>query len=410
VSGSVAGPLTREQAAAAVESAVRERDTIQANLLDLDGSFGKRLLAGATLTGGTRTRWDAATAELATLWETFTAYSAVVDRATQLQSGPRRVGGLRLLELTTLLTGPSVRLSRPSAAVARGDLTGGGEAQVTIAAAVREMRRSFAAATAVTTAAEAVWNEVAGPLQEAGAALAGARQQTAGLGDDELRNTISAAEADLAQLRETLNHDPLALHAGGRPDLARVGRLTQRVTAATQRASQLAALRADSAQRIAAVTVVVTAARQAWQDAMAARKRAFARIAAGELPAPPDVSGLAVQLAGLDVLAAEGRWIRLDAELDGLSRQATAIAAGCRDAEQQAVALVERRDELRGLLDAYRARAAKLGGAEDPDLDERYDRAHGLLWTAPCDLPAAADAVTGYQQAVLALSGRGQQQ
>ena len=28
-----------------------ERDSIQANLLDLDGSFGKRLLAGATLTG-----------------------------------------------------------------------------------------------------------------------------------------------------------------------------------------------------------------------------------------------------------------------------------------------------------------------------------------------------------------------
>jgi len=129
----------------------------------------------------------------------------------------------------------------------------------------------------------------------------------------------------------------------------------------------------------------------------------------GALPAPPDVSDLAGQLAGLDVLAAQGRWSRLEAELDQLSRQATALASGCRDAERQAVGLLERRDELRGLLDAYRARAAKLGGAEDAGLDERYDRAHGLLWAAPCDLPAAADAVTGYQQAVLALSGRGQQ-
>jgi hypothetical protein len=68
---------------------------------------------------------------------------------------------------------------------------------------------------------------------------------------------------------------------------------------------------------------------------------------------------------------------------------------------------LDRRDELRGLLDAYQARAAKLGGAEDSELDARYDRAHDLLWTAPCDLSAAADAVAGYQQAVLALRERG---
>ena len=48
--------LTREQAAAAVAAASSERDTIQANLLDLDNSFGKRLLASASLTGETKTR------------------------------------------------------------------------------------------------------------------------------------------------------------------------------------------------------------------------------------------------------------------------------------------------------------------------------------------------------------------
>src|SRR5262249_20633564 len=76
------------------------------------------------------------------------------------------------------------------------------------------------------------------------------------------------------------------------------------------------------------------------------------------------------------------------------------------DAERQATALMDRRDELRGLLEAYQARAAKLGRAEDSELDARYDRARDLLWTAPCDLSAAPAAATGYQQAVLALSGR----
>ena len=73
--------LSRDQAAAAVKAAVAERDTIQANLLELDNSFGKRLLAGAALTGGTSKRWDTAAADLTTLWETFDAYSAVVDSA-----------------------------------------------------------------------------------------------------------------------------------------------------------------------------------------------------------------------------------------------------------------------------------------------------------------------------------------
>jgi hypothetical protein len=59
--------LSREQAQAAVAAASAERDTIQANLLELDGSFGKRLLAGATLTGRSREAWAQASAGLAAL-------------------------------------------------------------------------------------------------------------------------------------------------------------------------------------------------------------------------------------------------------------------------------------------------------------------------------------------------------
>ena len=46
--------LTKERAPAVVQAAAAERDAIQANLLELDGSFGKRLLEGAALTGQTK--------------------------------------------------------------------------------------------------------------------------------------------------------------------------------------------------------------------------------------------------------------------------------------------------------------------------------------------------------------------
>jgi hypothetical protein len=67
---------------------------------------------------------------------------------------------------------------------------------------------------------------------------------------------------------------------------------------------------------------------------------------------------------------------------------------------------LDKREELRGLLRAYKAKAARLGAAEDPDLAARHDEAHGLLWTAPCDLAAAEAAVLAYQRAILATEGR----
>ena len=399
--------LTRDQAAALVKTAVAERDTIQQNLLDLDGSFGKRLLAGATLTGETKRRWDAAAADLAMLWDTFTSYSAVVDRAAEIIAGLRRSPAPQLAQVSSLLYGTSVQLNRASSALSRGDLTSTGVTAVTVFAAVKEMKPAFASVADVVGAAEAVWNAAADQLQQIEADLGAAKQQAAGFTDETLTGALAAAETDLAQLREVLNGDPLSLWRGGQADLTRLGRLRDRTAAAVSRVGELTALRDNAARRIAAVTTVVQGARDAWQDAMAARQRTTAKIAAEALPAPPSVSGLAARLASLDTLRAEGRWTRLDSELDLVERQATAVTKGCRDTEQQAVALLDQRDELRGRLDAYRARAAKLGGAEDVGLDAHYDRARDLLWTAPCDLSAAADAVTGYQQAVLALRSPG---
>jgi hypothetical protein len=398
--------LSKEQAAAAVAAASRERDTIQANLLDLDGSFGKRLLAGASLAGETRGRWDTAAAQLAAMWETFTAYSAVIDRANEILAGIRRSPGPRLAEIASLLTGPSVQVTRAVQPLARRGLTGSGSATLTVAAAVQEMKGSFSAVADVVTAAETVWNEAADRLQQAATDLGEARRLAGGISDDALAGALAQADADLTQQRELLNSDPLALWQRGKVDVSRVDRLRERAAAALSAASRLAALRADADRRIAAVTAAVQAARAAYQDALAERERVAAKIAGAALPKPPPVAGLASRLADLDALRTAGRWSRLAAELEAVEEQAATAGRSCRDAQRGVTALLERRDELRGLLDAYKARAARLGGAEDARLDALAQRAGELLFTAPCDLAAAERAVTEYQQAVLALSGQ----
>ncbi len=401
--------MTREQAAAVVAAATTERDGIQANLLDLDGSFGKRMLEGAKLAGVSQQRWEAAAADLATLWDIFTAYAAVVDQAAGLLASARRAGSAELAQITALLNGPSVQLTRAPAPLARRDLTDRGRSVLTLPAAVAQMKRAFASVTEVAAAAENVWNETADGLTELGTAIEAARQQAAGLGDDELAGTLTAAGTELAQLRDVLNRDPLALWQGGRVDTTRLDRLRTQVSAAATRAGQLAGLRADAQRRIAEVTAAVAAAAAAWQDAMAAREQAAAKIAATDLPPPPpQAAGLDARLAALGTLKAAGRWDRLAAELDAIGSAAAAAAQRCRDAGQAATALLGRRNELRGMLDAYQAKAASLGAAEDMELTARYQQARNLLWTAPCDLAAASAAVTDYQRAILALGGRRQ--
>ncbi len=232
-----------------------------------------------------------------------------------------------------------------------------------------------------------------GKLDAVAAELGRVTPLAASLADEALTGNLAAAESKLARLRGTLSSDPLSLWQGGphpaagTVDTSGADRLRDRVAAAVTRVDELVRLRDDARQRIADVTTAAAAARAAYEDAAAAWQRAAAKIAAEALPAqPPSPAGLAARLAGLDTLLAGGRWTRLASELDEIERELAAATADFRDTERAVVAILSQRDELRGLLGAYQAKAARLGAAEDPGLTERYDRAHGLLWTAPCDL------------------------
>ena len=408
--------LTRDQAGAAVKAAVAERDAIQANLLELDSSFGKQLLAGAELTGDTKRRWDATAATLTTLWQVYSAYSAVVDQAAE--AATRRLGTRELAALTALLTGRSVQLASGPAPLAGRDLADSGREDLTMATAVARMRGAFAAVTEVVAAAEQVWTEVAGRLDAAGAELARVTSLAATLGDEALTGDLAAVQSKLARLRDTLNSDPLALwlgrsgprrseQGGTAVDTSGADRLQQEIAAAATRVDELVRLRDDARQRIAGVTAAAATARSAREDAVAAWRQAAAKIAAGALPPEPAaLADLSARLAGLDPLLASGRLTRLASELDLLDRELATATAAFKEAERAVVAAMANRDELRGLLGAYKAKAARLGGAEDPGLAERYDQARDLLWTAPCDLAAAAAAVAAYQQAVLGVQPR----
>jgi len=385
-----------------VAAVLAERDAIQANLLELDGSFGKRVLEGAALTGQTRQRWEQAAVTLASLWETFLAYSAVVDRIAALGGGAHRPQKKDLPELSGLLAGGCVQLSSAPVPLARRDLAASGRPPVTLTAAVGAMRRAFTEVTMVTAAAEAVWAAVGPPLDAAAADLARARARAAGLGPD-ITAELGSADSACQGLRAAANADPLALWRDGQTDTSAAAQLRQQVAALTARIDELDRVRQQAQARIDALASAAATAQTERQQALADWRAASARIGA----LPPAPAALAEPpTASLAALAASGQWTRLAAELERCAAELAQSAAQTAQLRRSAAEAIGRRDELRGLLRAYQAKAARLGGAENADLAERYDQAHGLLWTAPCDLRAAEAAVAAYQRAILATEGR----
>jgi hypothetical protein len=98
----------------------------------------------------------------------------------------------------------------------------------------------------------------------------------------------------------------------------------------------------------------------------------------------------------------------LDADRPGAARAAerldaavSAIAEDAAEAADAAAAPLVKRRELRGRLDAYRAKAVSTGRAEDLGLEDLFRSAQDALYQAPCDLEEAGRRVAAYQRALL---------
>lgn len=105
-------------------------------------------------------------------------------------------------------------------------------------------------------------------------------------------------------------------------------------------------------------------------------------------------------LARLRSQAAAGAWevaakglLAWQAEAAELRARAESVAAANR-------APLERRNDLRGLLDAFRAKAAAHGLAEDPALTARYRAARDVLYAYRCDVRRAETLVREYGRAI----------
>ncbi|MCO5989025.1 hypothetical protein NE235_23235 [Actinoallomurus spadix] len=366
-----------------------ERDRITTGLLDLEAQQGYKLLKGAPLTGVTAGRWAGIGDRMASLWRLFEAYGGVLGRAEEIRARRGRLDQGELAELEHLLRGPSIELATPIPLEKR-TLLGPSAERLSLDDVVTRMTALYEEAARDIAEVDTAWSALLTRLDRAAETARAVEGMLDTLGPDPDYDRV---KGELDGLRETVRTDPLSIGP------AAFDGVDAALAALRSRLEEAARVRAEYDGRLRRVEETIGLIRAAEDEAAVVRDRVLAKIAAPMLPDLPDSSAaLADRLAALG--AVRGRWTEIAGRVAQLEEAAASALDQTRTTVATIAGLLERRDELRGRLDAYRAKAGRLGGLEDPELTALYQRAHDLLWTSPCDLRASTAALAEYQRAI----------
>ncbi|MER7051134.1 MULTISPECIES: hypothetical protein [unclassified Streptomyces] len=423
------GPvMDRDEVDRALARLGAEHEAVETSLLALQDHAGRRLLEGAELTGVTGERWAAAEASITLLWTYFDAYTGALRTAREIRSRRRWSSREDLVALTELLRGEAVTVAG-GAAVATADAPTphGGPARLSerysLVTLVDRMNQLYATSLDMVVAADAVWSALPARIDLLAAELQRTRRLAHSVGvrpgEHPAGDDLERITRTLTRLREQVVSDPLAFWlptegssapGGGRPDTTVYDREARALEDVRREIDAVLAVRQDAEQRIVRLRDVLSRADRTLAEARTARGEVLAKIAATEVPVvsgPP--TALQEQLAAAAEYRRHAQWHRLSPLLESLEEKAEDELLRARESLTAVTAPLAVRAELRGRLDAYKAKMGRLGHAEDPELVEKYEKARRMLWSAPCDLRVAGQAVLRYQHAaaeVLALAPR----
>ncbi|MCX4739115.1 coiled-coil domain-containing protein [Streptomyces antibioticus] len=413
------GPvMDRDEVDRALARLGAEHEAIETSLLALQDHAGRRLLEGADLTGVTKERWAGAEASITLLWAYFDAYTDALRSAREIRSRRRWSSREDLAELTELLRGESVTVAGSALAGVPAPQGSGRLSQsFSLTALVDRMNELYASSLDMVVAADAVWSALPARIDLLAAELQRTRRLAHSVGvrpgEHPAGDDLERITHTLTRLREEVVSDPLAYWVptqgssapgGGRPDTTVYDREARALEDVRREIDAVLTVRQDAEQRLVKLRDILSRADRTLAEARTARGEVLAKIAATEVPVvsgPPTV--LQEQLATAAEYRRHAQWHRLSPLLESLEEKAEDELLRARESLTAVTAPLAVRAELRGRLDAYKAKVARLGLAEDPFLIERYDAARRMLWSAPCDLRVAEQAVQRYQRAAAEL-------
>jgi len=366
------------------------------NLMELERDPTREMLGLAVLDGETATRWAAAEQGRAQLWTWFAKLTAILDEARTLRGTRRTLSPTQERELRDLLTGPSIELSNDTVPIHRRQLDNAGRttSRCTPDELIEMMTTAFNELRDVVAATQFAWDQLVPRVATARAALDDLANEPRGL-DAELAPELARLRPELDELGRSLMADPVAA------DAAEIDRIEAEIKALHDDLTGAAALRDELDFQLAHADAVLAEVHDATQRALDAHDEVLLKIVDPVVPVPaPMPRDLADGLARVRELASRGQWRAARSELDAWTDRAETALQRARDDAVRNRAPIDERNELRGRIRAYEAKADDYGLLEDRAVAAAYQGAHEELHTAPTDLARAHELVRQYQRAV----------
>ena len=368
---------------------------IGANLVELDDHPTYGLLASDTLSGVTAEQLGGSVAEVPRMWALLDALRRHLDVARSTR-GRGKVNTERRTQLVHLLTGQSVVVDVVDTPLTKRDIAqaGSAERRFTIERVIDEIRDLYTPLRDGIAAIDEVWRDVLPRLDAADTTLGDLKDELTELGTSE--PLVSMGLRRLDELRTAVMDDPLSIESDAGP------KLDELVRDAAHHVGELRQSHDELAVDLVRTEELVASARALRARAATAHAEVLAKIAPphdiSRAPSEAFIDQLADQAA--ELRRSTGPWQHTRQWLTGWLDRAERLVDQLTRVELRNRRPLEKRSQLRGLLKAYRAKAAAVGVIERDHVADLADAAHSELYTSPTDIGRAEDLVAQLAQVI----------
>ena len=395
--------LTLEQIDQLLADWQKKLNLVSQNLIDLHGLPAYQRLteepgiSGTELTGATKKQVSSALVALNELFQHFELLASTINRAASLRKQlPLFHGADRLNEIEQILNGASIQLPVVQIPLAQRGLLSASETATTIAPTnlLAAMTHAFQVAKDVVLAVDNAWSTLEPKLLQADAEIRSLKDLAASL-DVSPGEELEMAQRAIANLRTQIESDPLGTTGNFETVTSLLAKARHSLQQAEQQRNQL---RRDLDSAHGKVKRLV----DLNQQAIAALNESQEKVVDHSTlcaPLPQEqIDALSQWLDRLEVKFSERLYNPVNVGLTNWNTKANTLITQ----EENTVAAnrlpIITRQELRGRLDALKAKALAKGMAEDPTLSALAERAEHNLYSRPTPLDQAIELVSQYEK------------
>ena len=380
-------------------------DLASQNMLALQGLTIYQRLAGeagfpkAQLTETTAIQVAAALDAMNQVFQYFDLLLATISRAAALhRQVPRFLGSDQKLQaVEELLIGQSIQLSVIQVPLAQRSLLSAAETTCTVTPdnLLAMMTLTFETARDTILAIDVAWSHLELTLSQVEAEIQALRQQANTLGGNNLTD-LRAIQQAIAPLRDRVTTDPLGVKDEFEQQIQPlIERVKDSLNQVLQQHNQIQNGLAIAHTLLQNLTELNQQTHTAYAESL---EKVTDHSGLQPSLSADHLDALCQWLSRLETRFAEGLVSPIQVGLENWTAKVKAAIA----IEQCAVTAnrrpVETRRELRGRLEALKAKALARGRAEDPILADLSAQAKQILYTRPTDLAKAIELVTQYEK------------